>query len=78
MQLFSQWQHLVEFSAKQEMEVSSAHWYGINGMAKLIVREMGERHKERHRQILSWSLEVKPHLNGQKGKEKESEMHGDL
>lgn len=38
MQLFSQSPHLVEFAAKQEVEVSSAHWYGRNGMARIIVR----------------------------------------
>lgn len=38
MQLFSQRQHLVEFAAKQEVEVCSAHWYGENGMARIMVR----------------------------------------
>lgn len=31
MQLFSQRPHLVESAAKQEVEVSSAYWYGRNG-----------------------------------------------
>lgn len=33
MQLFSQRQQLVEFTAKQEVEVRSAHWYGRCGKA---------------------------------------------
>ncbi len=47
MQLFSQRPHLVEFTAKQEVEVSSAHWYGSNGKAKIMVGELVEGEKER-------------------------------
>lgn len=32
MQLFSQGLHLVEFTAKQEVDVSSAHWNGGDGV----------------------------------------------
>lgn len=32
MQLFSQGLHLVEFTAKQGVEVSSAHWNGRKGV----------------------------------------------
>lgn len=45
MQLFSQRPHLVEFTAKQEVEVSSAHWYGRNGTARIIVGELVELRK---------------------------------
>lgn len=45
MQLFSQRPHLVEFAAKQEVEVSSAHWYGRNGKARIIVRRLVEGEK---------------------------------
>ena len=37
MQLFSQRPHLVELTAKQEVEVSSAHWYGRGGKERIMV-----------------------------------------
>lgn len=43
MQLLSQRPHLVEFTAKQEVAVSSAHWYGRNGKARIMVGELVER-----------------------------------
>lgn len=39
MQLFSQRPHLVAFAAKQEVEVSSAHWYGRTRTVRIMVRE---------------------------------------
>lgn len=47
MQLFSQRLHLVEFAAKQEVEVSSTHWYGRNGKARIMVRELAEGEKKK-------------------------------
>lgn len=47
MQLFSQRPHLVEFAAKQEVEVSSAHWYGRNGMVRIMEKELVERDTRR-------------------------------
>ena len=49
MQLFSQRAHLVEFAAKQEVEISSAHWYGRNGIARIMVRELVEQEKKREK-----------------------------
>lgn len=46
-QLFLQRPHLVEFTAKQEVEVSSAHWYGRGGKARIMVVEMIEGEKKR-------------------------------
>lgn len=46
MQLFSQRPHLVVSAAKQEVEVSSAYWYGRGVKARIIVGESVKRREK--------------------------------
>lgn len=48
-QLFSERPHLVEFTAKQAAEVSSAHWYGRGGKVRIMVGEFVEGVKRREK-----------------------------
>ena len=43
MQLFSQGLHLAEFLAKQEVDVSSAHWNGGDGIVGIVVKTETEK-----------------------------------